>query len=43
MRELNGRDSIIEKFEERIGSLEDQLNGLSLKMKKDNKKESAMI
>jgi hypothetical protein len=33
VRELNQRDSIIEKFEERMVSLEDQLNHLSLKMK----------
>ena len=43
-RELNERDSMIEKFEEKIVALEDQLNGLSLKMKtktedEDNKKE----
>jgi hypothetical protein len=33
VREQNQRDSIIEKFEERMVSLEDQLNHLSLKMK----------
>jgi len=47
-RELNERDSIIEKFEERIVSIEDQLNQLSLKIKgsrtgeEDEKKESAI-
>jgi hypothetical protein len=33
MRELNERDSIIEKFEERIVSLEEQLNHLFLEIK----------
>ena len=33
VRDLNERDSIIEKFEERIVSLEDQLNHLSLEIK----------
>src|SRR5437899_6037582 len=33
VRQLNERDSIIEKFEERIVSLEDQLNHLSLEIK----------
>jgi hypothetical protein len=33
VRELNERDSIIEKFEEKIISLEDQLNHLSLEIK----------
>jgi len=47
-RELNERDSILEKFEERIVALEDQLNELSLKIKaktaeeEDKKKESAI-
>jgi hypothetical protein len=45
-RQLNKRDSIIEKFEERIVSLEDQLIHLSLKIngkgveEEDKKKES---
>ena len=48
MRELNERDSIIEKFEGRIVSLEDQLNQLSLEIKgiraeeQEKKKESAI-
>jgi hypothetical protein len=48
VRELNERESIIEKFEERIVSLEDQLNELSLELKviraegQDKKKESAI-
>jgi hypothetical protein len=48
VRELNERDSIIEKFEGRIVSLEDQLNQLSLEIKgiraeeEDKKKESAI-
>jgi hypothetical protein len=33
VQDLNQRDSVIEKFEERMISLEDQLNHLSLKMK----------
>jgi hypothetical protein len=33
VREMNERDSIIEKFEERIVSLEDQLNHLFLEIK----------
>ena len=33
VRDLNERDSIVEKFEERIVSLEDQLNHLSLEIK----------
>jgi hypothetical protein len=47
VRELNERDWIIEKFEERIVSIEDQLNQLSLKIKsktveeEDKKIESA--
>jgi flavorubredoxin len=47
VRELNDRNSIIEKFEERIVSLEEQLIHLSLKIKgirteqEDKKKESA--
>jgi hypothetical protein len=49
VRQLNERDSIIEKFEEKIVSLEDQLNHLSLEIKgrraeeQDKKKESAII
>jgi hypothetical protein len=48
VRELNERDSIIEKFEEKIISLEDQLNHLSLEIKgiraeeEEKKKESAI-
>jgi hypothetical protein len=48
MRELNERDSIIEKFEERIVSLEEQLNHLFLEIKEvraanqEKKKESAI-
>ena len=48
VRELNERDSIIEKFEERIVSLEDQVNQLSLEIKgiraeeQEKKKESAI-
>jgi hypothetical protein len=48
MRELNEKDSIIEKFEERVVSLEDQLNQLSLKImgivveEEDKKKESVI-
>ncbi len=48
VRELNERDSIFDKFEERIASLEDQLNHLSLKIKGiaaeevDQKKESGL-
>jgi hypothetical protein len=48
VRELNEGDSIIEKFEERIASLEDQLNHLSLKIKgiaaeeEDQKKECGL-
>jgi hypothetical protein len=48
VRELNERDSMIEKFEERIVSLEDQLNHLSLEIKgvraadQEKKKESAI-
>src|SRR6266704_2460722 len=48
VRELKERDSIIEKFEERIVSLEDQLNHLSLEIKgvraadEEKKKESAI-
>ena len=47
VRQLNERDSIIEKFEEMIVLLEDQLNHLSLKINgipvevEDKKKESA--
>jgi hypothetical protein len=47
VRELHERDWIIEKFEERIVSIEDQLNQLSLKIKsktveeEDKKIESA--
>ncbi len=33
MRELNERDSILDKFEARIVSIEEQLNQLSLKIK----------
>lgn len=46
VRELNERNSILEKYEERIVSLEDQLSHLSLKIngigaeEEDNKKES---
>jgi ATP-dependent protease HslVU (ClpYQ) peptidase subunit len=45
-RELNERDAMIEKFEEKIVVLQDQLNGLSLKFKtkteeEDNIQESA--
>ena len=45
-RELNERDAMIEKFEEKILVLQDQLNGLSLKLKtkteeEDNIQESA--
>jgi hypothetical protein len=45
-RELNERDAMIEKFEEKIVVLQDQLNGLSLKLKtkteeEDNIQESA--
>jgi flavorubredoxin len=49
MRKLNERDSMTEKFEERIVSLEDQINQLSLEIKgrraeeQDKKKESAII
>ena len=49
VRQLNERDSIIEKLEERIVSLEDQINQLSLEIKgktgqeEDTKKESAII
>ena len=49
VRELNERDSIIEKFEGRIVSLQDQINQLSLEIKgtkteeQDKKKESAII
>ena len=48
IRELNEKDSIFDKFEERIASLEDQLNPLSLKIKGiaaeevDQKKESGL-
>jgi hypothetical protein len=48
VRGLNERDSIIEKFEERIVSIEDHLNQLSLKIKgvraeeEDKKKESGL-
>ena len=44
MRELNDKDSTIEKFEERIASLEDRLNKLSLEIKgiRAEKKESAI-
>ena len=48
VRELNERDSIIEKFEGRIISLEDQVNQLSLEIKgiraeeQEKKKESAI-
>jgi len=48
VRELNQRDSMIEKFEKRIVSLEDQLNHLSLEIKgvraavQEKKKESAI-
>jgi hypothetical protein len=48
VRQLNDRDSIIEKFDERIVSLEDQLNHLSLKINgmraesEDKKKESVI-
>jgi len=48
VRELNERDSIIEKFEERIVSLEDQLSHLSMEIKgtrageEDQKKESGL-
>jgi len=48
VRELNGIDSIIEKFEERIVSLEDQLSHLSMEIKgtrageEDQKKESGL-
>jgi hypothetical protein len=48
VRELNERDSIIEKVEERIVSIEDQLNQLSWKIKgvraeeEDKKKESGL-
>ena len=48
IRELNEKDSIFDKFEERIASLEDQLNHLSLKIKGiaaeevDQKKESGL-
>jgi hypothetical protein len=48
VRQLNERDSITEKFEERIVSLEDQLNHLSLKIngiraeEEDKKKESVI-
>jgi hypothetical protein len=48
VRQLNERDVIIEKFEERIASIEDQLNQLSLKIKgvraeeQENKKESGL-
>jgi hypothetical protein len=48
VRELNESDSIVEKFEGKIVSLEDQLNQLSLEIKgiraeeEDKKKESAI-
>ena len=48
VRELNERDSIIEKFEERLISFEDQLNHLSLEIKgiraeeQEKKKESGL-
>jgi hypothetical protein len=48
VRQLNERDVIIEKFEERIISIEDQLNLSSLKIKgvraeeQENKKESGL-
>jgi hypothetical protein len=48
VRQLNERDVIIEKFEERIVSIEDQLNLSSLKIKgvraeeQENKKESGL-
>ena len=48
VRDLNERDSIIEKFEERIVSLEEQINQLSLEIKglraeeQEKKKESAI-
>ena len=48
VRELNEKDSIIEKFEQRIVSLQDQINYLSLELKviraeeQDKKKESAI-
>jgi hypothetical protein len=46
VRESKEGDSIIEKFEERIASLEDQLNHLSLEIKgiraDDEKKESVI-
>jgi hypothetical protein len=48
VRQLNERDSIIEKLEERIVSIEDQLNQLSLIIKgvrteeQENKKESGL-
>src|SRR6266516_7177985 len=48
MRELNERDSILEKFEERIVLIEDRLNHLSLKIKgtgteEEEKKEQSAI
>src|SRR2546427_6044161 len=48
VRQLNERDSIIEKFEVRIVSLEDQLNHLALELKgiraeeQEEKKESGL-
>jgi hypothetical protein len=48
VRQLNERDSIIEKFDERIISLEDQLNHISFKIngkgaeEEDKKKESVI-
>lgn len=49
VRELNQRNLIIDKFEERIVSLEDQLNHLSFEIKgkrgeqEDKKKDGAII
>jgi CII-binding regulator of phage lambda lysogenization HflD len=39
VRELNKRDSILDKFEERIASLEDQLNHLSFQIKGKRREE----
>jgi hypothetical protein len=48
VRELNERDSILEKFEKRIVSIEDRLNHFSLKIKgtgaaEEEKKEESAI
>jgi CII-binding regulator of phage lambda lysogenization HflD len=42
-RELSKRDSIIDKFEERIVSLEDQLNHLSFEIKGKNQRQKVVL